>query len=225
MLSRIIAIVIAGSVSLTVTSAQLTFLGATTEARSWAGIKGVGIKDTDGLNINSSASTDATLNGPSGDIISKAKANYAAGVDVFELINTASAEFATPSVIGQQSTHFAETWLYVEGDGDFVLSLETDFDSAKAPFSYSFLFEGYNLNTGDKVADYSYTFKKENPTLFVGDVGSLDYSIYAFRLRTTSAGYRSFDAVSYAKLEVVPEPATMAVMGLGLAALLRRRRR
>jgi|GEM_PF-2425194 hypothetical protein len=225
MLRRLSGLALALTLLASTSAASFTFYGSTQLARAFAGVKGVGVKDIDGTNINMVADAWAVYSTPNDPIESLIATTFGASANSAYTNATAISTFPTPAITGQQATTFSESWLYFETDMPLKVEVDVDFAGTTVPFKTTFLIELYDLGGAGLVWEDFYSFGKVDPTIEEEYELNVAPSIYGLRFLTTSATYRSTTLNYNLQVDAVPEPATLAALGLGAMALIRRRRR
>jgi PEP-CTERM motif len=130
----------------------------------------------------------------------------------------------TPNLMSGMLLHrFGDDWLNEDGDPVFVMTfagnisdISIDFNGIAIPASTGiFAFAGGTLVASDVAT-----------TLTGGDTLTLSGLTGVTQIAVTPGDFNDWvgvDNINYTAANPVPEPATMAVLGLGAAALLRRR--
>jgi hypothetical protein len=218
---------------------QIDLFDFYTESRAYTGVRGVGVKTESDLQFNPTEAI-AEWDGPDNESIAGVGTSGALIGDAFVGLHAGAADFSTPSISGQQATGFGQFTAIFGTEGTYDLGgiLSFDFET-RAPF---WLFLGYEVYDAESeellLADSVEFFRPLDGPVDGGsfelefDNQSYDFdadSTYLLQTTLRFSADRGFEAFGFAGIigeagEPVPEPMTLAVLGLGALALRRRRK-
>lgn len=163
--------------------------------------------------------------GPGSLDVPNAGGNGLATNSNMQVTSTDLGGLGTPSLVSGMILRTFDGWLDEDGDSVFVMTFATGIESISVDFA--------GISTASSTAMYAYAGGTTHvasitatgtgqQTLTLSGLGN------ATQVAITAGDFFDWvgvDNINYTPASTVPEPATMAVLGIGAAAMLRRRKR